>query len=206
MTIEERLDQLEHRYRSLRVAFVLMACVLAYSAAAPLWAQVDPGSGWSQSVRGRTTFGSAQHATGATVDIVGQSGASAGLSILSRNEEAETFLLQGYLRPDGTWIKTFSLSTMWAQKPTSPPGQLGPTLITRWNTPRVIHGSGGALTYDTDINLMTCGGQGTVFDPANATNAAECPGDDVVAFDGKVIARKDVYISGKLIVNGRTIE
>lgn len=89
-----------------------------------------------------------------------------------------------------------SFSTHWADPQSAPPGVIGPILITRLFTADAAEKTG------ENVGLMRCGGYGTIFYPDNPTNAAECPGTNIVKVNRELVVAKDVHVNGRLFVNG----
>lgn len=107
--------------------------------------------------------------------------AAGGLRILSNDQTDEAYLMEGWRLPNGETMKTMSLSTRWTLHGDR-------ILVTRLNTAVIRDG----VQFD-DIGLMQCGGHGSVFFPANARDAGECPGDRKVKING------DLVVTGKVI-------
>lgn len=205
MHLEQRVARLERTCRALTFSLVAMTVVAACATLPPVRAAAeDYAAGWLLHRDGTATFGHETHLSGATLDVVGRT--DSGLAIIRRqptpaDPASESFLVFDHTLPDGTTQKDTSFSSVWAQRPFPSYGD-DPALLTRLFTTY----QGTAPGHEPErTGLMQCGGFGTVFYPWNATNGAECPGANTTLFNGDIRGNGDLYLKGRLFVNGTEI-
>jgi hypothetical protein len=158
-------------------------------------------AGWSLDARGRATFGATSHLTGGTVDIVGAPRDSAGLSVLVSDWKNEGFFLQEIQHPiTKQWFKTMSISSIWDDSLSPVPrASMDRIALTRYNSTTIdVNG-----VIRDDVGMVHCGGHGTVFYPYDNQRPKECPPEpNAVAMTGNLYLRKDLYVTGRIFVNG----